>query len=51
MLLPFDNRHAAIINRGTGTALDGMGSTTVGSTASLWTPNTNTNNQWSITAI
>ncbi|MFD0819385.1 RICIN domain-containing protein [Micromonospora zhanjiangensis] len=40
-----------IINRGTGTALDGSGSTTAGSTAVLWAPNTNTNNLWTITTV
>ena len=44
------NGRYQIINRGTGTALDGMGRTAVGSTAGLWAPNGNTNNQWTITA-
>jgi len=39
-----------IINRGTGTALDGMGNGAVGSTVGMWAPNGSTNNQWSITA-
>ncbi|MFI0776388.1 hypothetical protein [Streptomyces sp. NPDC021212] len=32
-----------------GTALDGSGSTTVGSTTVMWTPNSRTNNEWTIT--
>ena len=40
-----------IINRGTNTALDGMGNTAAGSTASMWAPNSHTNNQWTITAV
>jgi len=39
-----------IINRGTGTALDGAGNSTVGSVASMWAPNNSTNNQWTMTA-
>ncbi|MFC7385093.1 RICIN domain-containing protein [Sphaerisporangium rhizosphaerae] len=39
-----------IINHGTGTALDGMGNTSAGSTIGMWTPNTSTNNLWTITA-
>lgn len=45
------NGRYQIINRGTGTALDGMGNRTVGSTASMWTPNDNTNNHWTITGV
>jgi alpha-L-fucosidase len=37
-----------IINRGTGTALDGLGDRTAGSAAALWAPNTSPNNQWTI---
>ncbi|MET8161865.1 RICIN domain-containing protein [Sphaerisporangium sp. NPDC005289] len=44
-----DGRYQSI-NRGTGTALDGMGNTSAGSTAGMWTPNTSTNNLWTITA-
>ena len=33
-----------------GTALDGGGATTNGSTAELWAPNSSTNNEWTITA-
>jgi hypothetical protein len=40
-----------IINRGTGTALDGAGDRTVGDSAVLWAPNNSTNNQWTITAV
>jgi alpha-L-fucosidase len=40
-----------IINRGTGTALDGAGDRTVGDAAVLWAPNNNTNNQWTIAAV
>ena len=40
-----------IVNRGTGTALDGAGNTTAGSTTVLWTPNSSTNNAWTITAV
>jgi alpha-L-fucosidase len=40
-----------IVNRGTGTALDGAGSTGIGSTTILWTPNSRTNNQWTITPV
>jgi hypothetical protein len=39
-----------VINRGTNTALDGMGATTAGSVCALWTPNSHTNNRWSIVA-
>jgi hypothetical protein len=39
-----------IVNRGTGTALDGAGNATVGSTVVLWAPNNSTNNQWTVTA-
>ena len=45
------NGRYQIINRGTGTALDGAGNTAAGSTVTLWAPNTNTNNQWTITAV
>jgi hypothetical protein len=45
------NGRYQIINRGTNTALDGMGNSTVGSTVGLWAPNTNTNNQWTITSV
>ncbi|MGW5671495.1 RICIN domain-containing protein [Micromonospora sp. NPDC003776] len=40
-----------MINRGTGTALDGMGNGTVGSTVCMWAPNGNTNNHWTIPAL
>ena len=39
-----------IVNRGTGTALDGAGATTAGSSTELWTPNSSTNNEYTITA-
>ena len=45
------NGRYQIVNRGTGTALDGSGSTTVGSTTVLWTPNSSTNNEWTITGV
>jgi alpha-L-fucosidase len=45
-----DNRYQ-IINRGTGTALDGAGDRTVGDPVVLWAPNNSTNNQWTITAV
>ncbi|MBP2708440.1 RICIN domain-containing protein [Microbispora sp. RL4-1S] len=45
------NGRYQIINRGTGTALDGMGTTTAGSTMGMWTPNTNANNLFTITAV
>ena len=45
------NGRYQVINRGTGTALDGMGNATVGSTVCLWAPNANTNNHWIITAL
>ena len=45
------NGRYQIVNRGTGTALDGAGNSTVGSTTVLWTPNGSTNNQWTITAV
>ncbi|WP_248963882.1 hypothetical protein [Sphaerisporangium perillae] len=35
----------------TGTALDGAGITTAGSAVQLWTPNSSTNNQYTITAV
>ncbi|WP_221519671.1 RICIN domain-containing protein [Nonomuraea jabiensis] len=44
------NGRYQIINRGTGTALDGMGSN-AGSTVVMWTPNNSTNNQWTITGV
>ena len=34
-----------IVNRGTGTALDGAGDRTVGDPVVLWAPNNSTNNQ------
>jgi hypothetical protein len=40
-----------IINRGTGTALDGMGASAAGATCGLWAPNNNTNNEWTISAV
>jgi alpha-L-fucosidase len=40
-----------IVNRGTGTALDGAGSTTAGSTTVMWTPNSSTNNEYTITGV
>ena len=40
-----------IVHRGTGTALDGSGSTTVGSTAVMWTPKSSTDNEWAVTAV
>ena len=39
-----------IVNRGTGTALDGAGNATAGSPTVLWTPNSSTNNEYTITA-
>ena len=45
------NGRYQIVNRGTGTALDGAGNSTVGSTTVLWTPNSSTNNQWTITSV
>ena len=45
------NGRYQIINRGTGTSLDGMGRTAAGATTGLWAPNTNANNQWTITAL
>ncbi|MEV4328859.1 RICIN domain-containing protein, partial [Microbispora rosea] len=45
------NGRYQIVNRGTGTALDGMGYTTAGSTVGMWTPNNNANNQWTITGV
>ena len=45
------NGRYQIVNRATGTALDGMGNTTAGSSVGLWTPNSSTNNQWTITAV
>ncbi len=45
------NGRYQIINRGTGTALDGMGNGTAGSTVAMWTPNNSTNNQWTITGM
>ena len=40
-----------IVNRGSGTALDGGGATTNGSTTELWTSNSSTNNEYTITAV
>jgi hypothetical protein len=45
------NGRSQIINRGTNTALDGMGNGTAGSTCGMWTPNSSTNNQWTITPV
>jgi alpha-L-fucosidase len=45
------NSRYQIVNRGTGTALDGAGSTSAGSTAVMWAPNTNTNNEWTLTGV
>jgi alpha-L-fucosidase len=45
------NGRYQIINRGTGTALDGAGVTTAGSTVKLWAVNPSTNQQWTITAV
>jgi len=45
------NGRVQIINRGTGTALDGMGNATAGSTVAMWTPNTSTNNLWTLTTL
>ncbi|MEV4517048.1 glycoside hydrolase N-terminal domain-containing protein [Dactylosporangium sp. NPDC049525] len=45
------NGRVQIINRGTGTALDGMGNATAGSTVAMWTPNTSTNNLWTVTTL
>jgi hypothetical protein len=50
-LVDLGNGRYQIVNRGTNTALDGMGNSTVGSTVCMWAPNTNTNNQWTITAV
>ena len=46
-----DAGHAVRDGGGTGTALDGMGNSTGGSTAYMWAPNSHTNNQWTITAV
>ncbi|MEV8443295.1 RICIN domain-containing protein [Actinosynnema sp. NPDC051121] len=43
------NGRYQIVNRGTGTALDGAGNTTTGSDVVMWAPNGNTNNHWTIT--
>ena len=48
---PVGSGRYQIVNRGSGTALDGAGNTTVGSTTILWTPNSSTNNEWTITAV
>jgi alpha-L-fucosidase len=40
-----------IVNRGTGTALDGRGDVASGSTVGLWAPDSSTNLQWTITAV
>ncbi|MCA2226319.1 glycosyl hydrolase family 95 catalytic domain-containing protein [Nonomuraea aurantiaca] len=45
------NGRYQIINRGTGTALDGGGNATAGSATILWTPNSSTNNQYTISAV
>ncbi|MEV0354104.1 glycoside hydrolase N-terminal domain-containing protein [Nonomuraea sp. NPDC050680] len=45
------NGRYQIINRGTGTALDGAGNATAGSATILWTPNSSTNNQYTISAV
>ena len=37
--------------RGTGTALDGAGSTNSGATTVMWTPNSSTNNEWTISGV
>ncbi len=50
-LVSTSNGRNQIINRGTGTALDGMGNATAGSTVAMWAPNTSTNNQWTITGV
>lgn len=43
--------HYRIVNRGTGTALDGAGRTTAGPSAVMWAPNRNTDNRWTLTAV
>lgn len=43
------NGRYQIVNRGTGTALDSAGNSTVGSTAITWSPNTSPNNHWTTT--
>ncbi|WP_338013481.1 RICIN domain-containing protein [Saccharothrix sp. ALI-22-I] len=45
------NGRYQIVNRGTGTALDGMGDSTVGATCGMWAPNSSPNNHWTITAV
>jgi alpha-L-fucosidase len=42
------NGNYQIVNRGTGTALDGDGATASGATAVLWAPNSSTNNEWTV---
>jgi alpha-L-fucosidase len=48
---PVGNGSYHIVNRGTGTALDGDGSTTAGSSTILWAENGSTNNEYTITAV
>jgi alpha-L-fucosidase len=43
-----DNGRYRIINHGAGAALEGAGSTAVGATTVLWTPNPCTKNEWAI---
>ena len=45
------NGRRRIVNRGTGTALDGMGNGAAGAVAAMWTPNGSTNNLWVVTAV
>jgi hypothetical protein len=45
------NGRYQIINRGTNTALDGMGDPTTGATCAMWAPNSSPNNHWTITAV
>ncbi|WP_461124401.1 hypothetical protein [Saccharothrix stipae] len=40
-----------MVNRGTGTALDGMGDATVGATCAMWVPNSSPNNHWTVNAV
>jgi len=40
-----------IVDRGAGTALDGLGDTTPGSSTAMWAPNSSPNNHWTITLV
>jgi alpha-L-fucosidase len=48
-LVSAGNGNYHIVNRTTGTALDGLGSTTIGSVTDMWAVNSSTNNEYSIT--